>query len=116
MSHICANDEYRFQVGVTNRPENIVIPYVIVISLSLSSISFCEVIDVFSFHLPTDFSLAYRSAFAQIFPRSQSMKKSNTSTSIYYYCCYCYYYYYYISLFLSTSADRSRFIYYDHYQ
>jgi hypothetical protein len=25
MSHICANDEYRSQVGATNRPENIVI-------------------------------------------------------------------------------------------
>jgi hypothetical protein len=66
-------------------------------------------------HLPTDVPLVYRSAFAQIFPRSQPMKKSNTSTSMYYYCCYCYYYYY-ISLFLSTAADRSRFLYYDHYQ
>jgi hypothetical protein len=28
MSHICANDEYRSQVGATNRPENIVIRYV----------------------------------------------------------------------------------------
>jgi hypothetical protein len=27
MSHICANDEYRFQVGATNRPENIVIEF-----------------------------------------------------------------------------------------
>jgi hypothetical protein len=25
MSHICVNNEYRFQVGVTNRAENIVI-------------------------------------------------------------------------------------------
>jgi hypothetical protein len=36
MSHICANDEYRSQVGATNRPENIVICYVNVVSLSLS--------------------------------------------------------------------------------
>jgi hypothetical protein len=28
MSHICANDEYRSQLGATNRPENIVIRYV----------------------------------------------------------------------------------------
>jgi hypothetical protein len=34
MSHICANDEYRSQVGATNRPENIVICYVSVVSLS----------------------------------------------------------------------------------
>jgi hypothetical protein len=27
MSHICANDEYRSQVGATNRPENIVIEF-----------------------------------------------------------------------------------------
>jgi hypothetical protein len=32
MSHFC--DEYRSQVGVTNRPENIVILYVSVVSLS----------------------------------------------------------------------------------
>jgi hypothetical protein len=42
MSHICANDE----VGVTNRPENIVIRYVSVVSLSLSSIALnCKVVD-----------------------------------------------------------------------
>jgi hypothetical protein len=29
----------------------------------------------------TDFSLIYRSAFAQIFPRSQPMRESNTSTT-----------------------------------
>jgi hypothetical protein len=34
MSHICVNDKYRSQVGATNRPENIVIPYVSFISLS----------------------------------------------------------------------------------
>jgi hypothetical protein len=34
MSHICANGEYRSQVGATNRSENIVIPYVSVVSLS----------------------------------------------------------------------------------
>jgi hypothetical protein len=33
MSHICANDEYRSQVGATNRPENIVIRCVSVVSL-----------------------------------------------------------------------------------
>jgi hypothetical protein len=27
VSHICANEEYRSQVGATNRPENIVIRY-----------------------------------------------------------------------------------------
>jgi hypothetical protein len=37
MSHICANDEYRSQVGTANRPVNIVIRYVSVVSLSLSS-------------------------------------------------------------------------------
>jgi hypothetical protein len=41
MSHICANDAYRSEVGATNRPENIVIGYVSVVSLS------------------TDFSLVY---------------------------------------------------------
>jgi hypothetical protein len=30
----------------------------------------------------TDFSLVYRSALAQIFPRSQPMKESNTSTRL----------------------------------
>jgi hypothetical protein len=34
MSHICANDEYRFRVGATNRPENILVHYVSVVSLS----------------------------------------------------------------------------------
>jgi hypothetical protein len=38
MSQICANDEYRFQVGATDQPVNIVIRYV-------------SVVDVFSFHL-----------------------------------------------------------------
>jgi hypothetical protein len=33
MSHVCANDEYRPQVGATNRPENIVIRYISVVSL-----------------------------------------------------------------------------------
>jgi hypothetical protein len=31
----------------------------------------------------TDFSLVYRSVFAQIFSRSQAMRKSNTSTLVY---------------------------------
>jgi hypothetical protein len=34
MSHVCANDEYRSQVGATNRLENIVIRYVSFVSLS----------------------------------------------------------------------------------
>jgi hypothetical protein len=77
MSHICANDEYRSQVGATNRLENIVIRYVSV-SLSLSRQFTCERSRRFQFSF-TDFSLVYRSAFAQIFPRSQSMRGSNTS-------------------------------------
>jgi hypothetical protein len=52
MSHICANDEYRSQVGATNRPKNIVIRY--------SRLSAYKVVDVFSFHLQI-FSLIYRS-------------------------------------------------------
>jgi hypothetical protein len=32
----------------------------------------------------TDFSLVYRSAFVQIFPRSQPMRKSNTSILVEY--------------------------------
>jgi hypothetical protein len=56
MSHICANDEYRFQVGSTNRPENIVILYVSFIFLSSTYVFVCtylilEVADVFSFYL-----------------------------------------------------------------
>jgi hypothetical protein len=35
MSHICANDEYRSQVGPTNRPENVAIRFVSFVSLSL---------------------------------------------------------------------------------
>jgi hypothetical protein len=70
MSHICANDEYRSQVGATNRPKNIVIRY--------SRLSAYKVVDVFSFHLQI-FSLIYRSALAQIFPRSQPTRESNTS-------------------------------------
>jgi hypothetical protein len=69
------NDEYRSQVGPTNRPENIVIRYVSFVFLlfarKVSSQNF-----QFSF---TDFSLVYRSAFVQIFPRSQPIRESNTS-------------------------------------
>jgi hypothetical protein len=75
MSHICANDEYRSQVGATNRPENIVIRYVNVVSLSLSRRFECKVVDVFSFHLQIFHCLC------MIFPRSQPMRESNTSTS-----------------------------------
>jgi hypothetical protein len=76
MSHICANYEYRSQVGATNRPENIVIRYVSVVSLSSICIQSTRRFQ-FSF---TDFSLLYRSAFAHIFPRSQPMREFNTST------------------------------------
>jgi hypothetical protein len=70
MSHICANDEYRSQVGATNRPENI-IRYVSFVSLP----SILKVVDVFSFHLQNF-------AFAQIFPRSQPMREYSTSNCI----------------------------------
>jgi hypothetical protein len=69
MSHICANDEYLSQVDTTNRPESIVIRYVSVVSLS--RLFECKVVDVFSFYLQI-----FR---AQIFPRSQPMRESNTS-------------------------------------
>jgi hypothetical protein len=49
MGHICANDGYRSHVGATNQPENIVIRYVSVVSLS--RLFACKVVDVFSFHL-----------------------------------------------------------------
>jgi hypothetical protein len=78
MSHICGNDEYWSQLGATNRPENIVICCVSFVSLS--RLFACKVVDVVSFHLPTDFSLVYRSAFGQTFPRSQPTRESNTST------------------------------------
>jgi hypothetical protein len=51
VSHICATDEYRSQVGATDQSGNIVIRYV---SFSLSSICIylnLKVVDVFSFHL-----------------------------------------------------------------
>jgi hypothetical protein len=77
MSHICANDEYRSQVGATNRPENIVIHYVIFVSLSSICIESSRCFQ-FSF---TDFSLVYCCPFAQIFPRSQPMRASNTAAN-----------------------------------
>jgi hypothetical protein len=43
MGYICAIDEYRSQVGATNRPENIVIRYVSVVSLS----SICRYSEIF---------------------------------------------------------------------
>jgi hypothetical protein len=49
MSHICANDEYRSQVGATNRPENVVIRCNNVVSLS--RVFARKVVDVFSFNL-----------------------------------------------------------------
>jgi hypothetical protein len=52
---------------------------------SLSRLFACKVVDVFSFHLPTHFSLVCHSAFAQIFQRSQPMRQSNTNTYIHAY-------------------------------
>jgi hypothetical protein len=47
-----ANDEYRSQVGATNRPENIIIRYVSLVSLpSICMYLNLKVVDVFSFHL-----------------------------------------------------------------
>jgi hypothetical protein len=50
MSHICANDEYRSQVGATNQPENIVIRYVSFVSISPIYLNL-KAVDVFIFHL-----------------------------------------------------------------
>jgi hypothetical protein len=66
------NEECRSQVGATNRPKNIVIRYVNVVSLSSICVQGSRRFQ-FSF---TDFSLVYDSAFAQIFPRSQAMRES----------------------------------------
>jgi hypothetical protein len=70
MSHTCANDEYRSQVGATNRPENIVvIRYVAFVSLSSICMYLFEFESSRRFQfLFTDFSMIYRSAFGQIFP------------------------------------------------
>jgi hypothetical protein len=68
MSHICANDEYRSQVGAANRSENIVIRYVSFVSL--------KVVDIFSFHLQIFHW------FIAPLPRSQPMRESNTSFTI----------------------------------
>jgi hypothetical protein len=54
MSNIRANDEYRSEVGATNRPENIVIRYVNFVSLFrlfVCTYLNLKVVDVFSFHL-----------------------------------------------------------------
>jgi hypothetical protein len=76
MNHICSNDEYRSQVGATNRPENIVIR-----CLSLLSFVFeFETSRRFQFSF-TDFSLVYRPS-SQIFPRSQPMRESTPLTSL----------------------------------
>jgi hypothetical protein len=76
MSHICANDEYRSQAGATNRPESIIIRYLSLVYLYVFDFESSRRFQ-FSF---TDLLLVYRSAFAQIFPRSQPMRESNTST------------------------------------
>jgi hypothetical protein len=72
MSHICANAEYRSQVGATDRLRNIVIR---MLAFEFENSRHFQ----FSF---TDFSLVYRSAFAQIFSRSQPMKEFITSTRL----------------------------------
>jgi hypothetical protein len=74
--HICANDEYWSQVGAKNRPENIIIRYLSLVYLYVFEFEGSQRFQ-FSF---TDFSLVYCSAFAQIFPRSQPMRESNTFT------------------------------------
>jgi hypothetical protein len=55
MSDICANDEYRSQVGATNRPENIIIRYVTFVSkeyiVFLHVLPIANAVNVFSFHL-----------------------------------------------------------------
>jgi hypothetical protein len=75
--------EYRSEVGATNRPENIVIRYVNFVSLFrlfVCTYLNLKVVDVFSFHLQIfHWFIALRSTFAQIFPRSQPMRESNTS-------------------------------------
>jgi hypothetical protein len=77
MSHICANEEYRSQIASTNRPENMVI-----LIRYVSFVSLCEFESSRRFQFPfTDFSLIYRSDFAQIFPRSQPIRESNTSNN-----------------------------------
>jgi hypothetical protein len=77
MSHTYANDEYRSQVGAINRTENIVNRYIRFVSLSSLYLFEFESSRRFQF-LFTDFSLVYRSALAQIFPRLQPMRESNT--------------------------------------
>jgi hypothetical protein len=75
VSHICANDNIGLKWALqTDRKTSSFVTSVIV---SLSSVSSSRCFQ-FSF---TDFALVYRSAFAQIFPRSQSLRKSNTSTN-----------------------------------
>jgi hypothetical protein len=69
----------KLSVSSTNRPENMIIRYVSSV-ISLSSICI-QSSRRFRFSF-TDFSLVYRSAFAQIFPRSHPMRESNTSNKI----------------------------------
>jgi hypothetical protein len=77
MNHICSNDEYRSQVGATNRPENIVIR-----CLSLSRLYLnLKVVDVFSFHLQI-FHWFIARLRRYIFPRSQPMRESTPLTSL----------------------------------
>jgi hypothetical protein len=70
MSHICAKDGYRSQAGV--QTDRKTLSFVTLVS-SLSTYSSRRF--QFSF---TDFSLVYRSTFAEIFPGSQPMRESNT--------------------------------------
>jgi hypothetical protein len=80
MSHICAKDEYRSLAGATNRPENIVICYVSFVPLTRLFVFEFESSRRFQLSF-TDFSLVYRSAFAQIFPRSQPTREFTYTSS-----------------------------------
>jgi hypothetical protein len=66
MRYICANNEYRPQVGAAKHRH----------SLREFRLSLVYLFSVFI----SIFFTGFRSAFAQIFPRSESMTESNTST------------------------------------
>jgi hypothetical protein len=67
MRHICANDEYRSQVGATNLPENIVIRYVSVVSLSLSLVYLhLQWFSVFIYRFFTGLSLGLRADISKL--------------------------------------------------
>jgi hypothetical protein len=77
ISHICANEEYRSQVGATNRLANIVIPYFSVVSLSLVYLhantmpsnkfgTLHKVVDVFIYRFFTGLSLRLRAHISKV--------------------------------------------------